>query len=166
MPILIHRSCRIDSEKGRTNVTTRHKYTVQADWSTVSPLGDTLVIDAAGGLDDRWVGAFEVVLGEQQRRSGARPWGAIDFEYARDAKSPFVLYVRKVKPAAQPLDLRRTVDDLVNATNTVAQVGTHVYELARELREPRVEAAPAGPRSSTPPPSAEAEAEDLRADAA
>jgi hypothetical protein len=150
-------------------VTTRHKYTVQADWTSVSPLGDTLVIGAAGGLDDRWVGAFEVVLDEHQRRAGSRQWGAIDFEYAADAadsKSPFAIYVRKVKPGAQPLDLRRTVDDLINASNTVAQVGTHVYELANQLREPRVESGQTGPRESTPPPAAEAAADELRADAA
>jgi hypothetical protein len=139
---------------------------VQADWTSVSPLGDTLAIDAAGGVDDRWVGAFEVVLDEHQRNRAGGQWGAIDFEYTADGKSPFVLYLRKVKQGAQPLDVRRTVDDLMTATNTVAQVGTHVYELANQLREPRVEVASSGPRESTPPPTPETATQEVRADAA
>ena len=72
-------------------------------------------------------------------------------------KAHFVLYVRAINPGARSFDVRRTLDDLVSVTNTVAQVGPHVYELARELRE----RPPVAPEQSTPPPPAE-----LRADAA
>jgi hypothetical protein len=140
-----------------------HKYHVRVDWSTALPLGDTLAIDARHGFDERWVSAFGIVLGEHERRAAAREWGKIDFEHVSDEKSSrFVLYVRKVKPSARSGDLRQTLDDLVKAANTVAQVGTHVYELARELREPD----PATPRSSTPPPSVEQPADELSADPA
>ena len=139
-----------------------HRYDVQAHWPTVVPLGDTLVISTNGGVDERWVEALEVVLDEHERRASDRKWSRIDFEDPSDEQAKLVLYVRKIKPEARSFELRRTIDELVKAANTVAQVGTHVYELARELRE--LESAT--PRQSTPPPSFDPLADELDADAA
>jgi hypothetical protein len=136
-------------------------YDVRVDWPTVVPVGDTLAISALDGFDDRWAEAFEVVLDEHERQAPDRQWGEIDFEYAGDEHAKFVLLVRQIRAQAKSLELRRTIDDLVDATNTVAQVGTHVYELARELREPQPETL----RESTPPP-VDPLADELDADAA
>jgi hypothetical protein len=138
------------------------RYDVQVDWHTVVPLGDTLAIRTHDGFDDRWVEALEVVLDEHERVAHSR-WGAIDFDYSsgeNDVK--FALFVRQIEPGVQSFELRRTIDDLVRAANTVAQVGTHVYELARELRQPE----PAGPRPSTPPPPFDPLSDELPADVA
>ncbi len=130
---------------------TKAKYDVQVDWSTVVPVGDTLSVQTAGRVDDRWAKAFEVVLHEHQHRTAPREWGRIDFEYASGERQPHMaLYVRAIKAEARSVDLRRTLDGVVSISNSVAQVGPHVYELARELREP-----PAAPSTeSTPPPGA------------
>jgi hypothetical protein len=140
---------------------TKPNYQVQVDWPSVVPLGDTLSVKTDGRIDDRWAKAFEVVLHEHQHRFVPREWGRIEFEYVTSTKPPhLMLYVRAIQPGARSNDLRRTLDHLVKITSTVAEVGPHVYELARELREPP--AAAASPRGeSTPPPPAE-----LRADAA
>jgi hypothetical protein len=138
------------------------RYDVQADWSTVVPLGDTLVIGTGGGVDARWGEAFEVVLEEHERGAGDRKWGRIEFEDPSEQRHGVVLYVTKIKPEAQSSELRRTVDGLVKAANAVAQVGTHVYELARELRQSE----PVTARSSTPPPAIDPLADELDADAA
>jgi hypothetical protein len=138
------------------------RYDVQVDWPTVAPLGDTLAVSTAGGFDDRWVEAFEVVLGEHEHQAAARKWRRIDFERAGDEDNVLDLYVRGIEPDAQAPELRRTVDDLVRAANDVARVGTHVYHLARELRQ--VE--PEGPRGSVPPPTFDPLADELDADAA
>ena len=133
-------------------------YDVQVDWPTVVPLGDTLSVRTEGGVDDRWAKSFEVVLHEHQHREAPREWKRIDFEYTTGEKAaPLTVYVRAIAPGARSHDVRRTLDGLVQVANTVAQVGPHVYELARELREPPA----ATSRQSTPPPPAE-----LRADAA
>jgi hypothetical protein len=147
-----------------TNVSSgKDKHGVKVDWTTVVPLGDTLSINADGAFDDRWVEAFEVVLDEHERQATDAKWGGIDFEYDPDDKAPkFVLLVKKIQPEVKAHELRRTVDDLVKAANTVAQVGTHVYELARELRQPEA----AAPQGSTPPPSFDPLDEALQADAA
>lgn len=140
--------------------TANNTHEAQIDWQTVVPLGDTLCVRTGGAVDDRWAKAFEVVLHEHlyRHRTAHHEWGRIDFEHGSGEKQlPLVLYVRTIKPGARSLDLRRTLDGLVRVANTVAQVGPHVYELARELREPPSET----PRQSTPPPPAE-----LRADAA
>ena len=139
-----------------------HQYDVQAHWPTVVPLGDTLAISTDGGFDARWVDAFEVVLDEHERRASDRKWSRIDLEDPSDQPARLVLYIRKINPEAQSFELRRTIDELVKAANTVAQVGTHVYELASELREPES----ATPRPSTPPPSFDPPADELDADAA
>ena len=140
--------------------TPKSTHDAQVDWQTVVPLGDTLCVRTGGAVDDGWAKAFEVVLHEHQHRTKPREWGRIDFEYGSgNKKAPLVLYVRAIKPGARSADLRRTLDGLVRVANTVAQVGPHVYELARELREPPAES----PRQSTPPPPPPAE---LRADAA
>jgi len=138
------------------------QYDVQAQWPTVAPLGDTLAIATDGGVDARWVEAFEVVLDEHERRPSDRKWGRIEFEDPSDEQAELVLYVRRIRPEARSFELRRTIDELLNAANTVAQVGTHVYELARELRE--LESATSGP--STPPPPFDPLADELDADAA
>ena len=139
------------------------RYDVQVDWPTVVPLGDMLAVNTEDGFDDRWVEAFEVVLGEHECRATGRKWSGIDFECTSgDEDGALVLYVRGIEPGAQSSELRRTVDYLVQAANEVAQVGTHVYHLARELRQ--VE--PAGPRPSVPPPSFDPLADELDADAA
>ena len=124
------------------------KYAVRVDWTTVVPLGDTLAVNTDEGFDDRWVEAFEVVLDEHERQANDRKWSGIDFDCASDEEGRFVLFMREIDPEARSVELRRTMDDLMKAANTVAQVGTHVYELARELREPE----PATPQVSTPPP--------------
>jgi hypothetical protein len=137
-------------------------YQVQVDWASVIPLGDTLSARTDGRVDDRWAKAFEVVLHEHQHRFVPREWGRIDFEYVTAEKQAHVvLYVRAIQPGARSNDLRRTLDNLVKVACTVAQVGPHVYELARELREPPAAAAAGARGESTPPPPAE-----LRADAA
>jgi hypothetical protein len=140
---------------------TNHNYDVQVDWPTVVPLGDTLAVSTGDGFDDRWAKAFEVVIEEHMRRIAHPDWSRIDFDHTSDDNGRrFVVYVRKITPEARASDLRRTVDELVKRANTVAKVGPHVYELARELREP----AAVTPRpSSTPPP--ELAAEELHADA-
>jgi hypothetical protein len=138
------------------------KYDVGVDWPAVVPLGDTLAIRTEGGFDDRWVEAFEVVLDEHERQATDQNWSGIDFEYASDEeKVRFVLFVREIEPGAQSFELRRTIDDLIEAANTVAHVGTHVYELAHELRRPKPT-----PRTSTPPPPFNPLADELDADAA
>jgi hypothetical protein len=138
------------------------RYDVQVDWSTVTPLGDTLSIRAQDGFDDRWVEAFEVVLDEHERQVVDRKWTGIDFEYASgEPDRRFVLLVRGIEPDARSFEVRRTVDDVVEAANTVARVGTHVYELARELRRPE----PGAERGSVPPP-LDPLADELDADAA
>ena len=142
---------------------TSDTYDVKADWSAVVPVGDTLAIVTEGEFDDRWVEAFEVVLDEHQRQATDRQWSGIDFEYASGEKEgKLFLFVREIEPAVRAFEVRRTIDDLVKAANTVAQVGTHVYELARELRQPR----PATPPTSTPPPAFDPLDDELRADAA
>ncbi len=129
---------------------TKHTKEVQVDWQTVVPLGDTLSVRTDAAVDTSWAKAFEVVLHEHQHRTPNREWGRIDFEYGSGEKqAPLVLYVRAIKPGARSLDVRRTLDGIVKVSNTVAQVGPHVYELAHELREPPP--AP-GARQSTPPP--------------
>jgi hypothetical protein len=140
---------RLGARKEESNVSaSSDKYDVRVDWTTVVPLGDTLAVSADDGFDDQWVEAFEVVLDEHERQPNDRKWGGIDFDYAADEEVRFVLYLREIEPEARSVELRRTMDDLMKATNIVAQVGTHVYELAGELREPE----PATPRVSTPPP--------------
>jgi hypothetical protein len=126
-------------------------YDVQVNWTTVVAIGDTLAISTGGGSDDRWARAFEVVLDDHERHEIERPWGRIDFEDASDANDGrFVLFVRQIEPEAQAFELRWTIDELVKSANTVAQVGTHVYELARELRQPEPE--PVTREGSVPPP--------------
>jgi hypothetical protein len=136
------------------------RYGVQVDWTTVVPVGDTLAVNATEGFDDRWVKAFEVVLDEHEREDTEWHWGEIDFEYASGDQSLFVLFVKRIRPEAKSFELRRTVDGLVRSSNTVAQVGTHVYELAQELR------GPVNGNESTPPPSLDPLADELRIDAA
>jgi hypothetical protein len=104
------------------------------------------------------------VLDEHERQPTDRKWSGIDFQYAsEEADAEFVLLVREIEPGTQSFELRRAVDDLVEAANTVARVGTHVYELARELRQ----ASPAAPRSSSvPPPTFDPLEDELGADAA
>jgi hypothetical protein len=144
-------------------VKTNDTYDVKADWPAVVPMGDALAIGTDGGFDDRWVEAFEVVLDEHERQATDRKWSAIDFEYGSgEQEAKLVLFVREIEPAVRAPEVRRTIDDLVGAANTVAQVGTHVYELARELRQPR----PATPPTSTPPPTFDPLEDELRADAA
>jgi hypothetical protein len=124
-------------------------YDVRVDWTTVVPLGDTLAVSTGSGPDDRWARAFEVVLDDHASQASERPWGRIDFEDASDENGGrFVLYVRRIEPGAQAFELRWTINELVKSANMVAQVGTHVYELARELRESESEAR----QSSVPPP--------------
>jgi hypothetical protein len=129
-------------------------YQVEVEWQTVVPLGDTLAVRTSAGFDERWAKAFAVVRDEHQLRSNGADWGAIDFEFSPGAHAVFVLYVRGIKPSAQSLDLRLTVNDLVKATNKVAQIGTHVYDLAHELRGTQSDQR-GGRRPSTPPPAGE-----------
>ncbi len=131
-------------------------YDVQVDWATVVPDGDALAIRTHDGFDDRWVEALGLVLDEHQRNAADRQWSAIDLDYASQ-EAGLVLFVRRIEPGARSADLRRTVEDLVKATNTAANIGTHVYALAHELREPW--AASVG--SSTPPPQFDPLADEL-----
>lgn len=141
-------------------------YDVQVDWPGVVPLGDTLAISAHDGFDERWVEAFEVVLDEHERQAIGEQWGGIGFEYASDEENvKFVVYVREIEPGVQSFELHRTVDDLVKAANTVARLGTHVYQLAHELRQVGQDESPAT-RASVPPPSFDPLADELDADAA
>jgi hypothetical protein len=136
----------------------KSSYDVQVDWPTVVPLGDTLAVKTNEGFDDKWVKAFEVVLDEHQRRAPTPQWDGIDFDYASNGKETrFALFVRKVAPGAKAPELRRTLDELVKTANRVALVGPHVYELARELREPDAGVTPR--QGSAPPPAAEMAAE-------
>ena len=156
----------------------KRQYGVQVDWTTVVPLGDTLAIGTSAGVDEQWVKAFEVVLDEHERQETDRGWRDIEFEYASDENAPQLgMYVREIQPTVQADELRQTVDGLVMAANSVAQVGTHVYELARELRQPKAspaakragskpETAPGTRRPSTPPPPFDPVGDELRADAA
>jgi hypothetical protein len=140
-----------------------HKYNVQVAWPTVVPLGDTLAVNAAGTVDQRWAQAFEVVLDEYGHQTNQRKWGSIDFEFASDGTDAgFVFFVRQIQPETRSFEVRNTVEDLVKAANTVAHVGTHVYELARELRE----AETAAPRGSVPPPAFDPLEDELDATAA
>jgi hypothetical protein len=139
-------------------------YDVQVDWPTVLPLGDTLCVHVDGGVDDQWAEAFAVVLDEYTRQTTDQKWRRIDFEYASDENEPrFVVFVRHIQPEAGSFEVRRTLDDLADGANTVAQVGTHVYELARELREA---SEPATPRGSVPPPTFDPLEDELDANAA
>jgi hypothetical protein len=151
-------------ELGRSSkVSDIDNYDVRVNWAEVVPSGDTLAIRTTDGFDDRWVEAFEVVLDEHERQATDRRWSGIDFEYASDEDDArFVVLMREVEPGTNAFELRRAVDDLVGAANTVARVGTHVYELARELRQPQ----PVEPRSSVPPPGFDPLADELGADAA
>jgi hypothetical protein len=157
----------------------KRSYGVQVEWATVVPLGDTLAIATSDGVDEQWVKAFEVVLDEHERQAADRGWRDIDFEYAAEEGAPRLgMYVREIRPEVQAGQLRQTVDSLVKAANSVAEVGTHVYELARELREAKPEAAakqaaaerpatePGTPRPSTPPPPFDPVGDELEADAA
>ena len=139
-----------------------NNYDVQLDWATVVPLGDTLAVSATDGFDDLWVEAFEVVLDEHERQATSRDWGAIDFEYDSVEEQKFVLLVKRIQPQAQAAELRQTIDELTRVANKVAKVGSHVYELARELRRPYTTSAP----ESTPPPAFDPLANELDADAA
>jgi hypothetical protein len=131
------------------------RYDVQVNWQTAVPLGDTLAVSANDGFDDRWVKAFEVVLDEHVRRVAHPEWGRIDFDHVSDENGArFIVYVKKIAPQATAAELRRTLDHVVGNANRVAMVGTHVYELARELRE----AQNATARESAPPPPVEAPA--------
>jgi hypothetical protein len=137
-------------KKRRTRLNDNNdNYDVQVDWTTVVPIGDTLAISTGDGSDDRWVRAFEVVLDDHERQATDQQWGRIDFEdaYAENG-GRFVLFVRQIEPGAQAFELRWTINEIVKSANTVAQVGTHVYELARELREPEQETRD----GSIPPP--------------
>jgi hypothetical protein len=141
----------------KRDVTPIKKYETHIDWASVIPVGDTLSVVTGGRVDDRWAKAFEVVLHEHQHRTKPRDWGRIDFEYAAGEREPHVaIYVRAIKSEARSVDLRRTLDGVTSVANSVAQVGPHVYELARELREPQVPDS----KESTPPPAT------LRANAA
>jgi hypothetical protein len=141
-------------------------YNVQVNWPTVVPLGDTLSIHTHDGFDDRWVEAFEVVVDEHERQETDTKWRGIDFDYSSgENEVKFVLFVKGIEPGVTSFELRRTVDDLVMAANAVAQVGTHVYELARELRQP-VPVEPAAPRGSTPPPGFDPIEDELQAEVA
>jgi hypothetical protein len=126
----------------------KNRYDVHVNWPTVVPVGDTLAVRTGEGFDERWVKAFEVVLDEHRRRGPYPEWGGIDYDHATSGSDPtFALYVRKVDPAARAMEVRRTLDHLVHTANQVAQVGPHVYELARELRGPDTADA-----SAPPPP--------------
>jgi hypothetical protein len=137
------------------------RYHVEIDWSTVVPHGDMLAVRTGSGFDERWAKAFQVVRDEHQLRSNGAEWGSIDFEHSPGAHAVFVVYVRDIKPKAQAFEVRRTVNDLVMAANTVAQIGTHVYELADELRGGQADGRP-----STPPPAHERPVAEPRVNAA
>jgi hypothetical protein len=146
------------------------RHDVQVDWRTAVPMGDTLAVRTGDGVDDRWVEAFEVVVDEHDRQASDQKWNEIDFEYASGDSPKFVIFVREIEPGAQSFELRRTVEELVNSANAVARVGTHVYEIARELRQPPAPPATAedeAPREgSVPPPSFDPLEDELDADAA
>jgi hypothetical protein len=147
------------------------RYHVEVDWSSVVPLGDSLGMRTGGGFDDRWVRAFQVVRDDHQLRSSGANWGAIDFEHRPGTHADFILYVRQINPEAQSFELRRTMNDLVKAANIVAQVGTHVYDLAGELRgaqatQPTDTNETSSGESSTPPPARERPVDEQHADAA
>ena len=133
----------------------------RVDWQTAVAIGDTLAVGMHDGVDDRWVEAFRVVLDEHERQVGARSWGEIDFDYGAD-DGAFRLLVREIEPDTGASGLREVVEDVVEAGNRAARVGTHVYDLARELRQPHPEAQ----RGSVPPPSLDPLADELDADAA
>jgi hypothetical protein len=137
-------------EEGETRLSdSKDHYDAQVDWTSVAPIGDTLAVSTGSGLDDRWARAFEVVLDDHETQATERPWGRIDLEDASDENSGrFVLLVRQIEPEAKAFELRWTINELVKSANTVARVGTHVYELARELREPEPETR----HGSVPPP--------------
>jgi hypothetical protein len=133
-------------------------YDVRVDWPTVVPLGDTLVVSTDGGFDDKWADAFNVVLEEHARRGGTKSWARIDVgRFSADEDTRLGLFLRRVEAGTQAAELRQTVNELVSSANTVAEVGTHVYDLARELRQ----AEPATPRESTPPPARDPLDEEL-----
>lgn len=134
---------------------------VRVDWQTSVAIGDTLAVGTGDVLDDRWFDALRVVLDEDERRAGPRSWGEIDFDYGAD-EGTLRLLVREIAPEAGAAELRRAVEDVVEAANRAARVGTHVYELAQELRRPQPEA----PRESIPPPPLDPLADELDADAA
>jgi hypothetical protein len=133
-------------------VSNNRNYEVQMDWPSVTPVGDSLAVKTGDGFDARWVRAFDVVLEEQQRRAPNPKWGGIDFHFDEN-ESRFAVYVRKIDSGAKAADVRRILDDLVDTANQVARVGPHVYELARELREP-ISTVPGG--SAPPPPGEQA----------
>jgi hypothetical protein len=151
-------------EKRRSTVSEKnHNYDVQVDWPTVAPLGDTLAVSTGSGVDDQWVDAFEVVLREDEARQADRTWRRIEFEQGSgDYVGTVDVLVREIEPGTESAAVRRTVEELVRSANTVARVGTHVYELARELRQTE----PPAPRVSTPPPSRDPLDDELRLDAA
>jgi hypothetical protein len=138
------------------------RYEVRVDWATVVPRGDTLEVHAVNGVDERWVEALEVVLDEHQRQVSGEQWGKFDFEIEPPEEgTSFVLYINEIKPGVQSIQVRQTVNEIVKSANAVAQVGTHVYDLARELRGQTE-----GSRESTPPPGLDPLLDELRADAA
>jgi hypothetical protein len=134
---------------------------VRVDWQTAVAIGDTLAVGTDEGFDDRWAEAFQVVLDEHERQADARSWGEIDFDHGA-GEGTLRLLVREIEPGTGASELREAVEDVVEAANRAARVGTHVYELARELRRPP----PEGPRGSVPPPSLDPLADELDADAA
>jgi len=136
-------------------------YDARVDWQTAVAIGDTLAVGMHDDFDDRWIEAFRIVLDEHERRDGASGWGEIDFDYAAGEGALRVL-VREVEPETGASELREAVEDVVQAANRAARVGTHVYDLARELRRPQPEA----PRGSVPPPPLDPLADELDADAA
>jgi hypothetical protein len=143
-------------------VSAGNRYEVRVDWATVAPRGDTLEVNAVNGVDERWVEALEVVLDEHQHQISGRQWCKFDFDYEPGEKgTDFVLYIKGIEPGVQSIQVRQTVNELVKSANSVAQVGTHVYDLARELR-----GEPDGSRESTPPPGLDPLLDELRADAA
>jgi hypothetical protein len=133
---------------------------VRVDWQTAVAIGDTLAVSTDDGFDEGWVEAFRVVLDEHEREAAARSWSEIDFDYADEGA--FRLLVREIEPEAGPSELRQALEGVVEAANRAARVGTHVYDLARELRRPQPEAQ----RESVPPPSLDPLADELDADAA
>ena len=134
---------------------------VRIDWQTTVATGDTLAIGSDDGVDDRWIEAFRVVLDEHERQAGAVTWGEIDFDYAAH-DGALRLLVHEIQPQTGVSELREAVEDVVEAANRAARVGTHVYDLARELRRSH----PETPRGSVPPPSIDPLADELDADAA
>jgi len=101
------------------------------------------------------------VLDEHERQAGAATWGEIDFDYAAD-DGALRLLVHEIQPRTGVSELREAVEDVVEAANRAARVGTHVYDLACELRRSQ----PETPRGSVPPPSIDPLADELDADAA